>query len=645
MVAPPAAMSARAPLTMDVFALRQSLVDDYRHYAESFLTIRDERIKAHVQRELDAGLLWPDPPLQLNPAFASGGTIEALIGEGVLHDECRRIFRTRKSEADPLGDELRLHRHQADALRAAETGRNYVLTTGTGSGKSLAYIVPIVNHSLRHGAGDGRIRAIVVYPMNALANSQEIELGKFLEFGYPDGKPPVTFRRFTGQESDEQREEIRQRPPDILLTNYVMLEYLLTRPVDEAIVRAADDLPFLVLDELHTYRGRQGADVAMLIRRVRDRCRATDLRCVGTSATMAGPGTFAEQQAEVARVAGRLFGSEVRPEDVIGETLEPATAEAGLHDEAFREALTVRVRDGVPPEDYAGMVADPLCSWIERTLGVVWRADDQRYVRCVPRPLQGDHGAAARLAEHTGLERDRCEAALREALMAGYRAISEAGFPVFAFRLHQFFSGGNRLAASIDPPAERHISTSGQQFVPGSGRDRVMLQLAFCRECGHEYFPVRRVPTDDGIVFESRQISDRLSEGEQRIGYLHVSDDDDDDGWPEDEAAQLEILPPDWFEPGTTRVKRDLRRRLPERIVLARDGRLAGSGQRALFVPAPFRFCLACGVAYGARQTADFGKLSTLGAGGRSTSTTILGLSAVRNLRNEESLPPRRASC
>ena len=250
---------------MDVFALREKLVGDYRRYAESFLTIRDERIAAHVQAKLDEGLLWPDPPLQLNPAFEPGGLIDELIDDGVLHDECRRIFRAAKSESDPVGRAILLHKHQADAIRAASTGANYVLTTGTGSGKSLAYIVPIVDYVLRNGAGDGRIKAIVVYPMNALANSQENELAKFLKLGYPQGKPPVTFRRYTGQESEEQRDEIRNNPPDILLTNYVMLEYLLTRPVDGAVIRASQGLPFLVLDELHTYRGRQGADVALLV--------------------------------------------------------------------------------------------------------------------------------------------------------------------------------------------------------------------------------------------------------------------------------------------------------------------------------------------------------------------------------------------
>ena len=78
----------------------------------------------------------------------------------------------------------------AKRIKKAKEGKSYVLTTGTGSGKSLAYIVPIVDHVLRNGSGRG-IQAIVVYPMNALANSQGEELKKFLEKGYPEGQPPV----------------------------------------------------------------------------------------------------------------------------------------------------------------------------------------------------------------------------------------------------------------------------------------------------------------------------------------------------------------------------------------------------------------------------------------------------------------------
>lgn len=270
---------------MQVFDIRDRVVQDYSDYIRSFLQIRDARVAEYLHGELDRGALWPDPLVQLNPSFQPGDWIDELVAQGVLHPRCEQIFRKGK-DRDPagLGERLRLHRHQAEAVRASMSGGNYVLTTGTGSGKSLAYIVPIVDHVLRSASGRG-VRAIIVYPMNALANSQANELRKFLDLGFPRGQSPVRFARYTGQESDEERRAILAAPPDIILTNYVMLELMLTRPFERALVRAARGLRFLVLDELHTYRGRQGADVAMLVRRCRDAFQTTDLQCVGTSAT------------------------------------------------------------------------------------------------------------------------------------------------------------------------------------------------------------------------------------------------------------------------------------------------------------------------------------------------------------------------
>ena len=152
--------------SMNVFELRERLISDYSSYIRSFIRIRDSRIDALVTSCLDQGRLWPDPLIQLNPSFQYDGNVDDLVSQGVLHPECTRIFRAGKGATD--GKALRLYQHQADAIRRARDGRNYVLTTGTGSGKSLAYIVPIVDHVLRNGSGRG-IQAIVVYPMNALA--------------------------------------------------------------------------------------------------------------------------------------------------------------------------------------------------------------------------------------------------------------------------------------------------------------------------------------------------------------------------------------------------------------------------------------------------------------------------------------------
>ena len=215
---------------MDAFAIRERLVGDYADYVRSFVTVRDDRMRTYVDEVLDGGTLWPQPLIQLNPAFEAGEALQALVADGVLHAGCEQVFRI-KSDADPVGVPIQLHRHQTEAIRTAASGRNYVLTTGTGSGKSLAYIVPIVNAVLQAGSGKG-IKAIVVYPMNALANSQLKELEKFLKFGFPAGGEPVRYARYTGQEDDEQRKALMMSPPDILLTNYVMLELILTRPRD-----------------------------------------------------------------------------------------------------------------------------------------------------------------------------------------------------------------------------------------------------------------------------------------------------------------------------------------------------------------------------------------------------------------------------
>ena len=106
-------------------------------------------------------------------------------------------------------------------------------------------------------------------------------------------------------------------PPDIILTNYVMLELILTRSAERPLVAAARDLQFLVLDELHTYRGRQGADVALLIRPLRQASRSEQMICVGTSATLSSSGDSNQQRQEVAKVASKLFGAEIKTENVL----------------------------------------------------------------------------------------------------------------------------------------------------------------------------------------------------------------------------------------------------------------------------------------------------------------------------------------
>lgn len=626
---------------MDVFALRNALVGDYADYVRSFIAIRDPRIRAQVDQELDAGRLWPDPLIQLNPGFEPGGSIDDLVDEGLLHAECRRIFQREKGSPGGGGKPLRLHRHQVEAIRAASTRKSYVLTTGTGSGKSLTYIIPIVDHVLRNGAGKG-IQAVVVYPMNALANSQAGELDKFLNLGYPDAKGPVRYRRYTGQETEDERNEIIANPPDILLTNYVMLELMLTRPRERKLVQAGRGLRFLVLDELHVYRGRQGADVAMLARRVREAFAADQLQCVGTSATLASEGSYGEQRAAVARAASSLFGAPVDPEHVIGETLRRATPDLRFDDAATVALLRERVASNREPSvRYDEFVADPLSAWIETTFGIQGDENSGRLVRVQPRSITGDEGAAADLAKLTGEDRGKCANAIARQLLASYGSAHlnpETGFPVFAFRLHQFISRGDTAYATIQPESERHLTLQGQHFVPGD-RGRILLPLVFCRECGQEYYCVARGSDEQGrATFAARELSDRLRDDDgARAGFLYL---DSAEPWPGGTAEELRRIPEDWIEdsPKGERVRADRREWLPKPVAVAPDATQSGDGIVCSWLPAPFRFCLHCGIAYGFRQTTDFGKLASLGTEGRSTATTILSLSAVRHLRADATL-------
>ncbi|MEX0874890.1 MAG: DEAD/DEAH box helicase [Actinomycetota bacterium] len=607
---------------MNVFELRKRLINDYSSYVRSFINIRDERIRQTVDRDLDAGLLWPEPRIGLNPSFETGGWIDELVDSGLLLEECRRIFRIRKTAEGAEGEPMRLHRHQVDAINAAKTGKNYVLTTGTGSGKSLAYIVPIVDHVLRAGSGRG-IKAIVVYPMNALANSQAGELTKFLSFGYPDGRGPVTFRKYTGQESDEERNEIIASPPDILLTNYVMLELILTRVKEKGLILAARGLRFLVLDELHTYRGRQGADVALLVRRTREACEARELQCVGTSATLATQGSFPEQREEIARVASLLFGSVVPDENVIGETLRRETG--GIPN---AEQLTTRLGSQAdPPADYDGFVADPLSSWIETTFGIEER--EGRLVRTPPRAVGGPGGAAEQLSTLTEVGAETCQTAIERQLLAGYGAENpDTRFPVFAFRLHQFISRGDTAYATIEPEDERYITTQPQQFVPGD-RSKRLFPLVFCRECGQEYYSGQLAQREGAPVLEQRDPEERIATEEEVPGYLYFNTASP---WSETDESRV---PEDWIEerPDGKRIRLDRRKWLPKPLEVDPLGHIDRGGLQGHFIEAPFRFCLTCGVTYGGRLRQDFTKVGMLGSEGRSTATTILSQSVVRTLR------------
>ena len=637
--------------TLDVFALRDSVVGEYKRFATSFTTIHAPDIREQVEGIYAGDRYWPEPLIQINPSYKRSTDVGALVASGVLDPGCADIFRAK-------GEPLSLYKHQQQAVALAAEGESYVVTTGTGSGKSLCFFVPIVSHVLnaRRSSTQRRTHAIVVYPMNALANSQMDELAKFVD-QLPGCGPPITFDRYTGQDDKVERRRIGREPPDILLTNFMMLELLMTRQeeLDRQVIGNCAGLRFLVLDELHTYRGRQGADVALLVRRVRERLQPENLLCIGTSATMASERSLEDKNRVVAGVASKLFGNEIDESNVITETLERITDSTATAD-SVRPSLGEAI-DSATPRDIsdAALREHPLAVWVETRLGISFSEVDQRWVRARPMTVSE---AVKELSKDSGRSPEDCRSALRDLLLVSSvpereRISNGTAIPganedsFFAFKLHQFISGAGHAYATLDPPGERTVTVDGQQFLPGQA-DKRLYAVHFCRECGHEYHPVRMEQREEGSVFLARDIDDapptvrdttngdaEESPVEGVFGFLtpHPTDDPDfrfadrDDDYPET-----------WIEldaGGHPRLKKYYRGARARQFMVAPDGRV-GSGTKVWFLPGKFRLCLRCGNTQGGAAR-DRTRLASLSAEGRSSATTVLVGSTLRWMHGAES--------
>jgi superfamily II DNA/RNA helicase len=591
-------------MSFDVFALRDEVVREYQSYVKSFINIVDPKLLKYVTDRLDEGRLWPDPVLQLNPAFERGADLKTLARAGVILPETARFF----------GEDLRLYRHQEEALRIAANRQHYVVSTGTGSGKSLTYLLPIVDDIFRNDPKDQSVRALIVYPMNALINSQKKALEAFAEQWGKDC--PIKFNRYTGQDKQEAKQQVRQNPPHILLTNYVMLEYMLLRPWDRDMLRkATGKLRFLVADEIHVYRGRQGADVAMLLRRLRQTSGREDLVCIGTSATISTSGNRAQRRKEIAEAGTRLFGVTVEPNNVIDESLRRVTTVEPPSDPASARAAIDAPRPGA---DIERLKTHPLAAWVETTFGVA--NEDGRLVRREPVTYRE---GLRKLAELSEVPEAVADTALKAILEDGNAARLSQDEPFFAFRLHQFLSSGSSVFATIESGGEREFSIDGKYALPGE-KNRLLFPLSFCRECGQEYYLVALKSGKDGDSIEPRAPELNAPDDEDlgEFGYVTL---DADGLWNDDD----EDLPYTWFaQRRNGRVlKREYKPHRPRSLFVSPDGAVHASaddgGIAVWYQPRPFLICIQCGAAYDKRE-GEFAKLATLGQTGRSTATTVL---------------------
>ncbi len=601
---------------MNVFDTHRLIVDDYAQYIRSFINISDREIAREVEDSLSKGRLWPQPLLHFNPAYEQVGTVEKAIASGLLHDDTRHIFAG-----------YSLYRHQHQAIEFGVRGTDFVVTSGTGSGKSLTYIGTVFNHLLSNRAAKGVV-AVIVYPMNALINSQTNEFNTYKDnYEKNTGTDfPITFGQYTGQEKEERRNSMRESPPQILLTNYMMLELLLTR-VQERPIRDAifENLRYLVFDELHTYRGRQGADVAMLIRRIRSQCKHS-ICCIGTSATMVSVGSAQSQREEVARVASTVFGRTFKPSQIVDETLAPSLAAPGT--QVSKQELHAAIKAGVDAEACeSNLRTHPVAVWLESHVALEKR--DGRLVRRMP---MGFNNVVEALAKDSGAPESSCRPVLEATLQwvsAVNQLIQEGGsqYTILPFKLHQFIAQTGSVYTTLDQGEERFITLEPGIYKHDDRRKPIFANV-FSRATGH---PFICVSLTDGQLAprEFRSAGDDDEAGTD--GYLIVGDGI----W--DPAQDLDYLPDAWIRTRASGEKvPDSKKRasFPRKLYFDKRGNCSETEPMEYwgwFMAAPLLFDPTGGVFYDAK-TNEGTKLTRLGSEGRSTSTTITAFSILSRL-------------
>lgn len=306
--------------------------ESYRDYLQSTFEFSDVSIQSGFRDALSSQFeISRGPFLQLTPPYERDKTTTQLVEDGLLHPGLLLLDSHHNSEGGRVLPASRpLYRHQVDTIRKVASGRNLLVATGTGSGKTESFLLPILDYLLRErDAGtlnSPGVRAMLLYPMNALVNDQIKRLREILA-----AFPEISFGRYVGDTPTESqgaagdyrgqfgseplpnelltREQMQSSPPHILITNFSMLEYLLLRPADTAFFDGPTGKrwKFVVLDEVHTYQGAKGGEIAMLLNRLRDRVHKSQkgqLQYIGTSATI---GDLGEGKRRVQRFGAGLF--------------------------------------------------------------------------------------------------------------------------------------------------------------------------------------------------------------------------------------------------------------------------------------------------------------------------------------------------
>lgn len=516
-------------MSINPFHAAKAIQDSYISYLSSAFSFQNPALQEEFTSLLNQpGRLIKGPILEATPEFARGKTIQEMVDSGVLSKSLLKL--------SAISPEMALYKHQEEAItKLLVNRRNLVVATGTGSGKTESFLLPILSDLLQEheqGSLGPGVRALLLYPMNALANDQVKRLRNLLK-----DFPQITFGRYIGETIEGKkdalehyrkvfgcdplenelisREEMRSSPPHILLTNYAMLEYLLLRPKDTVFFDGplARHWRYLVVDEAHTFSGARGIEMAMLIRRLKERIFSSDeghLQCVATSATL---GNGRQDAPAVAAFASRLFGEpfewdEGNPDrqDVVYATRLPMVSIEGdclsleynseLYLHWYQTILSGEATDVLEDLARIGRQAGLPESLIQQAVTAAqesgWPAflyhllkHDQRVIN-LQRKLQESPCLLEEAAQELfGNDHDRMDKVVALVDLAKMARPSPGWQSLIPARYHLFVRAVEGVYQQLEPIPRLFLER--RNYVEEAGHRYPVFELASCRNCGATY--------------------------------------------------------------------------------------------------------------------------------------------------------------
>lgn len=483
------------------------VIEEYRDYLRTEFRARDPRLKQALEQALDAPrFLAQEAFYQAHRPFKPGKGWRELPLDSRLASVMERR----------AGSHAYLHQSEAiEHLLGANAGP-LVVTTGTGSGKTETFLLPVIQNAINDAIRYNRpgLTAILIYPMNALANDQLERINAYLnDSGFAGA---VAVRQYDRGTSQQERQELRRNPPHILLTNYMMLEYLLVRPADRDDIFANHRCRFLVLDEVHTYRGTLGSNIALLVRRLAAHLRRARqdwlptpppaerpyrypaLIPIGTSATIKslaeGDLSVEERLSQRDRAVQEFFstltGAPPETIRVIGETLGEAPDVRFRVSGDHRQGFILQIEQATPPACWH-IPPSILPPDVWETVAPHLTPDTWNLIPILNRMLVGAPlpvsqivtRIRAMMPERTSFAEADLAAQVEAALTIG-AALPDDIPGALRLRAHRFIRGGWQFHRCLNPDC-------GKLYPMGEGQCHACgfrtAPLYLCRSCGADY--------------------------------------------------------------------------------------------------------------------------------------------------------------